>query len=65
MRWPRKKLFKCAMKKSNILFEGVGLTHIDDGAEGNGPSALGNFPVNSNPRDEEIGVTKRFTFCFS
>jgi hypothetical protein len=53
------------MKKSNILFEGVGRTHIDDGAEGNGPSALGNFPVNSNPRDEEIGVTKGFTFCFS
>ena len=65
MRWPRKKLFKCAMKKSNILFEGVGRTHIDDGAEGNGPSALGNVPVNSNTRDEEIGVTKRFTFCFS
>lgn len=50
---------------NTYLFGCVGLSHSDDGAEVNGPSVLGNFAVKSNRRGEEIGVTKRFTFCFS
>ena len=50
---------------STSSFECVGLSHSDDGAEGNCLPVFGNFAVNTNRRVEEIGVTKRFTFCFS